>query len=299
MLRRKRGFSRRSLRPSLYSAPREREEPFYVTLFKVGSTLLALGAVFYLVIIGRVTSNNNDYGIPYREHLLVKHADTDVEFKEDNKVMILPTFTLSAKSQNDAFGIADQHLTNVKQDAPKEVLQFLDTAKKLRGEFSERYGGIVSARALLGRSLAVLRNQNVESSNNAMTFRIHSAQRESGVLNMAFGGSSAVAGYGNFFHQSFPFIVENLLKDPLELLGLTLKVRNGAIEHTSAFPYMWCRSNLLGNNVHMTSIDFGSMPLDQLETVMRNVVGSEQEVAPILVFRDALTTSERLSLIQR
>lgn len=302
MSRRKRGFSQRSLRPSLYTSPRQRQEPFYVLFFKVGSTILVLSAVFYLVVNVTLLSHQNDGIIPYREHLLVKHNDVSKEKKDDNKVMILPTFTLSAKSEFDAFGIAQTHFSNVSAiDAPKEVVQFLQAAKQLRNDFSERYGGEISARALLERSLLVLQNHN-DDSQSAMALRIDHARRESGVLHMAFGGSATVAGYGNFFHQSFPFIMETMLKDPLELLGLTLQVRNGAVEHTSLLPYTWCRSNFLGNHVDVASMDFGNVPLQQLETVIRNMLGSQDEeegAPPILVFRDSLQATERLSLLQR
>lgn len=296
LLRRKRSFSQRSLRPSLYSRRREREEPFHILFLKVGSTILALSTLFYIVVIRSFSRPSND-GIPYREHLLVKHNELDFK-QEDNKVMILPTFTLSAKSEHDAFGIADKYLSNVNDDAPKEILQFLNAADQLRQEFSNRYGGELSARALLERSLVVLNNSNADGS-NALAFRIQQARQEDGVLNMAFGGGSAVAGNGNFFHQSFPFVMESILKDPLELLGLLFRVTNGAVEHASSFPYTWCKRNFLGDHVDVASLDFGSMSIQQLETVIRNMVGTEQNPTPILVFRDSAQSNELILLLQR
>lgn len=304
MLRRKRGYSQRSLPSSLYRAPREPTEPFHVTVLKVGSTILGICTVLYLLLnnVAIFSSHRYDH-VPYREHLVVKHTDTLQDSKDDNKVAILPTFTLTEKSEHDAFGISKQHLSNVNSDAPQQVVQFLDAAEKLQREFSQRYGGEVSARCLLERSLVVLKKDGDSLSplNAEMAFRIHQARQNSGVLNMAFGGSSAVAGYGNFYHQSFPFILENMLKDALELLGLTLKVRNGAVEHTAVFPYTWCKANFLGDHLDVSSIDFGNIRPQQLETVVRNMLGPEQEKAPILVFRDSFeaNNNERISLLQR
>lgn len=269
-----------------------------MTVFKVGSTIFALCVVIY-VVSSNLSMPKRD-GVPYREHLVVKHTDKREEAKQDKKLTVLPTFTSSEKSKHDAFGIAEKHLSDpVKSDTPMYIKQFLDAAKKLRTQFADRYGGEGSVRALLERSVAVLKKDDNDSSrSNAMAFRIHMARQNSGVLNMAFGGSSAVAGYGNFHDQSFPFVAAILL-DAMELLGLTLEVRNGAVEHTAVFPYTWCRSNFLGDNLDVSSMDFGTISPQQLEAVIRNMVGSQQEKVPILVFRDSLKANERISLIQR
>jgi hypothetical protein len=260
----------------------------------VGSTILVICAAAYFVIVVQFASTPDD--VPYREHLVVKHADIPTVDKEDGKVTTLPRFTLGNASAYDAFGIVEKYLSHVNDEAPKQVLQFLDAAKTLRQKFAERYGGQVSARALLERSLVVLKKDS--SQHSAMAHRIQTAINTRGVFHMAFGGNSAIAGCGNFFHQSFPFIVEGLLSDPLALLGLTLKVRNGAMEDIAAFPYTWCRSNFLGDNIDVASMDFGPLPSRQLETVIRNIVGSEQE-SPILVFRDSTHSQEQQSLMQR
>lgn len=254
----------------------------------------------YFVLFMRFASTYYD-DVPYREHLVVKHVDIQKEKKneDDGKVITLPQFTLGNASAYDAFGIAETYLSNVSDDeqVPKHVLQFLDAAKKLRQNFAERYGGQVSARALLERSLVVVTNNS--SQHSAMAERIQNAINTTGLFHMAFGGNSAIAGCGNFFHQSFPFVIEGLLSEPLELIGLTLKVRNGGMGDISAFPYTWCRSNFLGDNLDVASMDFGPLPAHQMETIIRNMMGSEQE-SPILVFRDSSRHSkEQHSLLRR
>ena len=258
-------------------------------------------SVLYLLASLIYTQHGDD--IPYREHLVVKHTDTMQESKKENKLNFLPAFSLTEKSEHDVFAIAKQHLNReISSDTPKYIQQFLDEAEKLQNQFADRYGGELSARALLERSLAVLKKSSDDALrplSNAMAFRIDVARQNSGVFSMAFGGSSAVAGYGNFHHQSFSYIVAQLL-EALELLGLTLQVRNGAVEHTPIFPYTWCETNFLGENLDVSSMDFGNIPPRHLEAVIRNVVGTAQGEAPILVFRDSIqSSSEEKSVLQR
>ena len=115
----------------------------------------------------------NEHGMPYQENLLVKHNDIpEEEAMEDNKVKLLPTFMLTAKSEHDAFGLSEMLLSHVKEDAPKEVLQFLNAIKKVCSEFAEHYGGKALARALLEWSLVVLKKNETKSSSNSMAYCI-------------------------------------------------------------------------------------------------------------------------------
>lgn len=302
-LRRKRP---RALRPSLYANNRQAEEPFLLLCIKVGSTILACCAAAYLAVGVFVSRKQSVTNFNYREHLLVKPSSQNtLDTKENEKNNDLPTFTLFSKSEHDAFGIAEQYLSTAKDDAPTQVLQFIDAAESLRQEFSALYGGESSARALLERSIVVLKKTSSNDESNSTTVTsalarsIHTAQG-SGVLSMAFGGSSAVAGYGNFYHQSFPFIVENCIKEALELLGVSLRITNNAVEHTAIFPYTWCQKNYLGDDANVAMLDFGTMSIQQFESVLRNMLaGSRREAPIILVFRDSIQANERQSLLQR
>ena len=297
-LRRKRRLPQKPLRSPLYNPDgrdRERAEPFYVTFLKTGSTILLLCTVIYLVFVVRASfSYQHSDELPYREHFVVKHAKEE-PVEDDGKVTTLPQFSLPASSERDAFGIAEKFFSDIGESAPNEVQQFLDAAKTLRTEFAQRYGGEVSARALLDRSLVVLKK---DESIDIMAQRIQTARKTSGIFQMAVGGNAAAAGCGNFFHQSFPFVVERLLADPFELLGLTLQVRNAAMEDVAVFPYTWCHSNFLGQDLDVASMDFGPIPVQQMEAVLRNMVGTEKN-PPILIFRDVMQSQERQSLLQR
>ena len=297
-LRRKRRLPHKSPRSPLYSPlgrDRVREEPFYITFLKTGSILLVLCMAGYLVLVLRASSYQED-DIPYREHLVVKHVKENEQVKDDGKVTTLPQFSLGSSSQNDAFGIADKYLSNVGESAPNEVIQFLDAAKALRTEFSKRYGGEISARALLERSLVVLKKN--ATAVDAMALRIQKARNTGGIFQVAIGGSSVAAGCGNFYHQSFPFVMERLMADLFGLLGLTLQVRNAAMEDVPVFPYTWCHSNFLGEDVDVASMDFGAIPVKHMDAMIRNMIGTTK-YPPILIFRDVMQVRERQSLLQR
>ena len=55
-------------------------------------------------------------------------------------------------------------------------------------------------------------------------------------------------------------------------------VHNGAIQQSSPFPYMWCQSNHMGEHANVASNDFGAISVKEIELVLRNIVGSDQEM---------------------
>ena len=74
---------------------------------------------------------------------------------------------------------------------------------------------------------------------------------------MSFAGYSVTVGRGNYFSQSFPFIVEKILQATLQtLLGIPLQVRNAAIGGIPSFPYGFCLSHFLGDDADVVSWDY-------------------------------------------
>ena len=123
----------RSMTSSLHTGEKYAVEPIcHILQSGIHAFTLALHHHGYLVFVVRITLHQNDHVMPYQEHLLIKCNDVpeeeeEEEALEDNKVILLLTFTLTAKSEHDVFGLLESHL----QDAPKEVLQFVDAPKKL------------------------------------------------------------------------------------------------------------------------------------------------------------------------
>jgi len=74
---------------------------------------------------------------------------------------------------------------------------------------------------------------------------------------MAFAGYSVSVGRGNYFSQSFPFVVERILQSPMkQVLGVDLVVRNAAIGGIPSFPYGWCLAHFLGEDADVVSWDY-------------------------------------------
>ena len=74
---------------------------------------------------------------------------------------------------------------------------------------------------------------------------------------MAFSGYSITVGRGNFFNQSFPFVAEGVLKEPMQkLFDIPLVVRNSAIGGIPSFPYGFCMEHFLGSDPDVISWDY-------------------------------------------
>ena len=139
---------------------------------------------------------------------------------------------------------------------------------KIRQRFYDRYGGQDEATAMLIRGL---RTFGVDSSPDsslhatAVRFLRSIADHESSPGSdgarfvMSFAGYSVTVGRGNHWSQSYPFVMEGILKPVLEMapLGIELTVRNSAIGGIPSFPYGWCLSNFLGDDSDSVSWDYG------------------------------------------
>lgn len=65
---------------------------------------------------------------------------------------------------------------------------------------------------------------------------------------MIFGGSSVTAGHDNYYNQSYPFVLERRLKEPLETLGIKLDVRNIAQGANNCRPSNYCYESMGGED---------------------------------------------------
>ncbi len=132
----------------------------------------------------------------------------------------------------------------------------------VREEFYHRYGGKDEAIQMLDRGIKTA----ADTEDHAVK---HTAERivraflkgkETGKSKfiMSFGGYSVTVGRGNYFHQSYPFIMQTVLKPIFEKsLDMNLIVRNSAIGGIPSFPYGWCLPNFLGDDSDVISWDYG------------------------------------------
>jgi hypothetical protein len=117
---------------------------------------------------------------------------------------------------------------------------------------------------------------------------------------MAFAGYSVTVGRGNYFHESFPFVLETLLKPLLkELLSIDLEIRNAAIGGIPSFPYAFCTPHFLGDDADVISWDY-SMNEGNGAAVMESYLRLSQkalnEKQPMMIVLDK--NPQRRKLLQ-
>jgi hypothetical protein len=259
------------------------------------------------VVPPKVALHPNPVVVPRTEH--PRNMDVDVRATEPP----LPLWNLTQRSTFfDAYAIASQknalvqNVIQSQKEPPRIDLLFLQAAAGLRERFAEYYanGSIQTARGILQRSMTniIPRWEKVEkddfdealpaSSHSTATAResvttlpsdlqhttcrILNAHRDHRPFRFAFGGYSVTAGRGNYFQQSFPFVMKQQLQTLFQLLGIELEVRNAAIGGCPSFPYGWCMTNFWGNSPDVVSWDYsmneaGGDPMG-MEAYLRHVM---------------------------
>lgn len=120
---------------------------------------------------------------------------------------------------------------------------------------------------------------------------------------MAFGGYSITVGRGNNFTQSYPFIVQGILKPLLKSFGVDLVVRNAAIGGIPSFPYGWCMPNFLGEGADLIGWDFSMNEGNSavgLEAYLRSGMmlnKLSKNIAPMLMMLDQ--KSARVNVLKK
>lgn len=278
------------------------EEPFILLFLKVGACLLSVGwaatQVTLLFWSGTLTrydgSARNDRGATF------------------------PLFQLDSEQlQNDVFAIRDKLKYNGKLQHHEE---FYHEVSQLKKEFIARYGCENAARYLIHFGVTTFQPSehidyvdntifdahdmnNIPSGLKHTAYRILIAKQQNRHFEIAFGGYSVTVGRGNYFNQSYPFILENLLTKPMKHLGIKLRVRNAAIGGVPSFPYGWCLDNFLGEDADVISWDYSMNEAggaaDGLEAYLHH--GLSMNKQPMLIVKDTSTSiaQKRYDLIQR
>jgi len=184
----------------------------------------------------------------------------------------------SIRSNVHGVAVADDKFVVDEVFATKEI-------QSLREEFYKRYGGKGEANEMLNRGVRHPESRKIRLPSIKYDIpldvartadRLIRAKEENRSFVMAFGGYSITVGRGNFFQQSYPFVMENILKDLVQRgLKMNFTVRNAAIGGTPSFPYGWCMSNLLGDDADVVSWEFGlneGRDADGLESYVRHAM---------------------------
>lgn len=165
-----------------------------------------------------------------------------------------------------------------------------DAIARIRQEFQTRYGKYASSMY----SKAVQEFGDLQSTAERL-LRAASANEP---FVLGFAGYSVTVGRGNYFHESFPFVLERLLKPLLrETLDVSIVVRNGAIGGIPSFPYAFCFEHFLGNDLDVLSWDYSmneGRGASVLESYLRH--SQQQPRRPMMILLD--TNAQRCNLLK-
>ena len=150
----------------------------------------------------------------------------------------------------------------------------LTTIDAFRQAMETRYGTEVSK---------LLREKALQSfgSLHATANRFLQAVEEGRPLRLGFAGYSITVGRGNYFHQSYPFVLYHLLAPLLQhTLELPLSIKNAAIGGIPSFPYGFCLEHFLGSeSFDMVSWDY-SMNEGGNTAVLESYIRHAQQAYP-------------------
>ena len=311
---------------------KQREEDSFVCLF------LRTGSVIAFLSLGSWSIYR--HFVPHHEQSFINNdvLDDDDNVRYSNDQMILPVivdvvtqanttaatvpplpiFDMSMRTQLwDAHAIAQQHkVTTKSSSSSSSSILFWQEAALIRQNFTTLYGGDEStARALLDRGLTHHGLDNDGSSPETIpqdiqhtACRLKRAKHDNRPFVFAFAGYSVTVGRGNYFHQSYPLVLERILHNVFGQAGISLQVRNAAIGGCPAFPYGWCLPNFLGRVPDVVSWDFamneaGGDPMG-LEAYLRRVwhdLGkntNNSHSVPQIIVRDTHLATERRTLLR-
>ena len=178
---------------------------------------------------------------------------------------------------------------NIKSKA-QQTKDTKELISKIRQEFYTRYGGKEEALEMLTRGIISASDtpEGLKKAIDHTAERIILARQNSREFVMSFGGYSVTVGRGNYYNQSYPFIMQKVLQPVFEAVDLKLVVRNSAIGGIPSFPYGWCLPNFLGSDSDVVSWDYGmneGNDANAFESYMRHSIATLPK-RPMMIMLD-------------
>jgi hypothetical protein len=168
------------------------------------------------------------------------------------------------------------------------------TVQSVRAEFYNRYGGKQASEDMLARGVKSF------GSIKATAERMLRSAANDHPFVLSFAGYSVTVGRGNYYSQSFPFVLERIIAPLLEsMLHLPVKVHNAAIGGIPSFPYAFCFEHFLSSDPHVISWDF-SMNEGKGAAVLESYLRHSQhqlQNRPMVILLD--TNKQRCELLKQ
>jgi len=232
----------------------------------------------------------------------------------DNSVFI-PSFVkekLNSASEFDTYGISHEILSARKAAASaasnsqqQSFAKFKKIAQEIREEFALRYGGNQAARAILQKTISTFSLRDDVNNIEFTAQRLNQARLEKRQFRFGFAGYSVTAGRGNYFNQSFPFVMERILEQPMKALGVDWSVVNAGIGGVPSLPYGLCLDTFLGKDPDVVFWDFAmneaNDSVEGFEAYIRRVASLNKlkDVAPMLMVKDTFMAQNRTLMLER
>jgi hypothetical protein len=217
---------------------------------KANTSILLLLLVFIsfigLVYIGKSTSHNSNDSHGITNNVPIEKSTSHNSNDSHSITNNVPIEKSPSHNSNDGHSITNVVSTRIEID-------------KIKQQFYKRYGGKEEADSMLNRGIKSAGSSASEGTRalNHTAERIIQALRNDKKFVMSFGGYSVTVGRGNYYKQSYPFIMEKVLKPVFESMSVELIVRNSAIGGIPSMPYGWCLKNFLGDDADVVSWDYG------------------------------------------
>jgi hypothetical protein len=225
-------------------------------------------------------------------------------------LLILLILVLRFDSDRLPLGIFNTMLNSIQQHLNERPLQQNKvTIEDVQNEFYHRYGGIDAATQIYHRGIQAFGNSlnhtaerllRIIASSSSSSSRSTHQQLKTFVL--SFAGYSVTVGRGNYYNQSYPFVVERILAPLFQTEfnnEIQLIVRNSAIGGIPSFPYGFCFNHFLGNDANVISWDY-SMNEGKASTVLEAYIRQSQnqlsDTQPMMIVLD--TNQARCQLLE-
>ena len=185
-------------------------------------TLLLFGSSFFLFAAkndnNAMTTTSSSSASSKTQKKTQSLPDHPVVSSHQTKTLTTPLTKTTQHNNNDNI---NNQLRGGGSAATSSLSRVLEQVKQ---DFYNRYGGRDTAETLFAKTITTFGDLDRTAQ------RILKSVVQQTPFVMGFAGYSITVGRGNYFHQSFPFVVERVLQESMKAVGVpNFIVRNSAI----------------------------------------------------------------------